>query len=120
MSEEELFYQLGGEKALEATTELLIEKLTKDSLLSDYFKNIDIKTHKFFLKNYLCMFTGGPQKYNGKSIRDAHRDLELKDDDFNRLIYLIKETLNELNIKEELISKFISAAESLRNEVLNI
>ena len=76
MSEDSLYFQLGGEKAIEATAELLTEKLLKDSLLSDYFAQIDLKSHKIYLKKYLCMFTGGPQIYDGKSIRDAHKDLE--------------------------------------------
>ena len=119
MSEETLYSKLGSEPAIEATAELLTQKLSKDSLLSDYFVNIDLKSHKLYLKKFLTKFTGGPDKYNGRDLREAHQDLEIKDEEFTHLLSLIKDTLNELGVSQDLISIFCGAAETLRNEILN-
>ena len=119
MEEKTLYEKLGGEKAIDAVVELLNQKLSKDPLLSEYFVHIDIKSHKFYQKQFFTKLTGGSSIYTGKNMRDAHKDLELIDEEADQLMVLIKETLNELNVKEDLISTFCSAAESLRNEVLN-
>ena len=119
MNEPTLYSQLGGEPAIEAATKLLVQKRHKDSMLSHYFVNMDEKYHQIFLKKYLIMFTGGPKIYDWRDLREAHKDLELQDEDFNQLMVLIEETLNDLGVSQDLTSRFCSGAQTLRKEILN-
>ena len=117
--EDTLYKKLGGEPAMVATADILVTKLSKDYLLSDYFSNIDLITHKVYLKKYLLQFTGGPKNYDGRDLRIAHHYLDLDNEKFDHFLSLIKDTLNELSVNPDLVQTFRSSAETLRREITN-
>lgn len=120
MSDEETLYiKLGGDAALTATAELLTTKLSKDDLLKDYFVNIDMVSHRIYLKKFLALITGGPKNYDGRDMKEAHGNLGIQDNEFTHLMTLIRETLNELGVQQDVINTFCSAAEGLRESIVS-
>ncbi len=71
-------------------------------------------------KAFLTVAFGGPNKYSGKDMRNAHAHLEgLNDMHFDAVIENLAATLSELNVSDELISQVAAVAETTRADVLN-
>jgi hemoglobin len=47
------------------------------------------------------LVTGGPSKYQGRDLHEAHADLHITEEAFDRLLWLMQETLQELGVQQE-------------------
>jgi hemoglobin len=117
-----LYEKLGGEPAIDATVEIFYRKILADDALKDFFQGICMHYQLYKQKVFLTMVLGGPIRFTGKELRDAHRrlvqDQGLNDSHFDRVIEHLRVTLEELNVETEDIEQVISIAESNRNDVL--
>lgn len=120
-SQQSIFEQLGGEKAVEAAVTIFYNKVQADSRVNHFFRWIDMETQYKKMKMYLSFAFGGPTVYNGKSLGNAHQHLlkyGLKDAHFDAVLEHFKATMQELNVPDELIAKAATIAESTRKDIL--
>lgn len=75
-------------------------------------------------KSFLTFAFGGQTKYNGKSMKVAHKNLVeqkgLNDMHFDAIAELLSATLTDLNVNSSLIDEVMSIVYATRNDVLNI
>jgi len=84
-AEETLFAQIGGESKLKATVDTLVEVMLQDPRINFTFAQTDLAKFKGLLYDQLCELTGGPCKYTGRSMFEAHRKLNTTNAQFNAL-----------------------------------
>ena len=68
------------------------------------------------------MAFGGPVKYDGKDLRQAHAHLVargLNDSHFDAVAGHLQSTLKELGVANDLIAEVMALVGSTRNDVLN-
>jgi len=121
MSEQSLYDQIGGEAAVDAAVDIFYRKVLADDRINKYFEGVDMERQAAKQKAFLTVAFGGPNKYTGKDMRDAHAHLVAKglnDSHFDAVMEHIGATLTELNVPDELIAKAAAIAESTRNDVL--
>lgn len=119
---ETLFDRLGGAPAIDAAVELFYTKVLADPELSPFFAEIDMVRQRKMQKDFLTMAFGGPNNYKGRDMRKAHmRPLKagMNDTHFDLVVQHLGASLNELGVNDELITEVATAAESLRDDVLN-
>lgn len=117
-----LFDQIGGAAAVEAAVDIFYRRVLSDDLISGYFDDLDMDEQRAKQKSFLTMAFGGPNKYTGKSMRDAHKrlvDNGLNDAHFNAVAGHLQATLEELNVPADLIAQVMAIAGSTREDVLN-
>lgn len=118
-----LFEKIGGMDAVKAAVDIFYEKLLKDKSISHFFKGVDLKTQKAKQAAFLAYAFGGPVKYTGKDMRNAHAKLVekgLNEDHFNSVAGHLVDTLKELGIKKDLVEQVVEIALSVKNDVLGI
>ncbi|AOU97467.1 globin [Acidihalobacter yilgarnensis] len=117
-----LYEQLGGDKAVDATVDIFYRKVLADDRVNGFFDDTDMEGQAAKQKAFLTMAFGGPHSYTGRDMREGHKhlvDRGLNDTHVDVIIQLIGESLRELNVPEALIAQVASVAESTRNDVLN-
>jgi len=115
-----IYEKLGGKDAITAAVDLFYGKILEDPIVMEIFKNTNMNFQRMHQKNFLTYPTGGPNIYNGKSMREAHKNLNLTDTHFNLIKMHLANTLEELGVKEEwLVNKVAVLLELLRKEVLS-
>jgi len=117
-----LFEHIGGEKAIDAAVDLFYKKVMADNRINRFFKDINLIKQSQKLKAFLAYAFGGPNKYTGRPLREAHAMLVkkgLNDSHFNAVLENLGNSLKELGVSEDLIEEAAKIAESVRNEVLN-
>ena len=122
MSEElSLYERLGGEAAVNAAVDLFYSKVLDDYRINRFFDNMDMSKQAAHLKAFMSLAFGGPNAYEGRSLRDGHARLVkkgLNDSHFDAVMEHLGATLTELNVPAELIAEAAALVESVRDEVL--
>lgn len=121
---ESLFQRLGGRPAVEAAVDKFYDKILADDRTKDFFDGVDMDKQRKHQKAFLIFAFGGTGgEYNGRNMRDAHKDLVenqgIGDAHFDVVVELLGSTLAELGVAEELIGEVAQVAESVRADVLN-
>ena len=122
MSEElSLYERLGGEAAVNAAVDLFYSKVLDDYRINRFFDNMDMSKQAAHLKAFMSLAFGGPNAYEGRSLREGHARLVkkgLNDSHFDAVMEHLGATLTELNVPAELIAEAAALVESVRGEVL--
>lgn len=117
-----LFEQIGGRDAVKAAVEIFYQKVMKDDTINHFFSGIDMDKQRRKQTLFLTYAFGGPNNYDGKSMREGHKHLVekgLNDAHFDAVVSHLAGTLKELGVTDELIQEVGKIAESTRNDVLN-
>src|SRR5262249_25534282 len=70
-----LFDRLGGMPAISAVVEDFAGNVLGDSRINQKFAKTDAPRLLANLKDFMCMATGGPCKYNGLSMKKSHEHM---------------------------------------------
>ncbi|WP_165482804.1 group I truncated hemoglobin [Legionella gresilensis] len=119
---ETLFERLGGQNAVNTSVDIFYRKMLTDDRVRHFFDDVDIEKQIIKQKGFLTMVFGGPNRYEGKDMREGHRHLikrGLNDSHIEIVIEHLGETLREIGANEEDIQKVASIANSVRNDVLD-
>jgi hemoglobin len=118
-AETTLFEALGGEPAVNAAVDLFYEKVLADDRVKGFFANTDMTKQREHQKRFLTVAFGGPNRYTGRTMRAAHKDMGLTDEHFNAIGENLAATLRDLKVGEEVIAKVLALVETTRADVLN-
>ena len=113
-----LYDDLGGEPVLRAVLRTLYDRLFDDRMVGFLFAGKDkerLIEHQLW---FTARFLGGPSRYEGKSIPDAHAALPLLKGHFDRRHHLLKQALAEHAVPEHVSAEWLRIDESLRSAVL--
>ena len=97
--EKSLYERLGGVHQVAAVVDDFIDKLLVDPVITANKNTVAGLAHitkpglKFLITEMICEAAGGPQKYTGKSMKDAHKDLKISEAEWEAMV---KDFLNTL------------------------
>ena len=113
-----LYEAIGGEEGVRTVLRSLYDKLFSDPIVGFLFAGKD-KDHIVEQQViFTCGFLGGPQRYTGKSLPDAHAALPLQRGHFDRRHRLLEQTLAEQKAPPEVARAWLRIDESLRPSVM--
>src|SRR6516225_7790556 len=96
-----LYEAIGGEPRVRAVLRSLYDKLFVDPMVGFLFEGKDKERIVEQQVAFTCGFLGGPQKYTGKSLPDAHASLPLLPGHFDRRHRLLEQVLAEQKVPPE-------------------
>ena len=114
-----LFERLGGMDAVNAAVDIFYDKVLADESISHFFTNTDIMNQAGKQKAFLAYAFGCPMGYTGKSMREAHADMNLTDAHFKAVAEHLIGSLEALNVPGNLIDEVVAVALSVKDDVLN-
>ena len=74
---------------------------------------------KFMRTLWLCEVTGGPFKYTGKPMGEAHEDLHITSDEFDEVGAEIASSLDHFNVPQREKGEVLAAIVARKAEVIN-
>lgn len=100
-----LYKSLGGKKAITAVVDEFVGRVAGDSRINAFFKQTAsdpqrLAAFKMKLVDQICEASGGPCKYTGKSMKDAHAGMGITSADFNALVEDLAGALDKFKVKE--------------------
>jgi hemoglobin len=119
--EEPLYQRIGCAGGLLWLVNTLYLRVLADPLLMSYFKHLDDQDRQWLrwhMLTLLAVATGGPTKYAGRDLHDAHADLHITEDPFDRVVGHLQATLQELEIQQQDQQAILAAVQARRDEVV--
>jgi hemoglobin len=93
-----LYTRLGGKPAIRAVVNDFVGNVAADKRINKFFAKTDIPNLKRQLTNQICQGSGGPCKYTGRSMKDAHRGMGVSGGDFGALVEDLQKSLNKFKV----------------------
>ncbi len=103
--EESLYKRLGEVYNIAAVVDDFVDRLLSDSLITTN-KNVVTAMGKitkpglkYQITEWFCQAAGGPQKYNGRSMKESHQGLNVTESEWQSMMKDFLATLAKFNIK---------------------
>ena len=118
-----LYDKIGGKDSIQKAVDLFYKKVLMDGRISHFFDNTDMRRLYAHQSQFLSFALGGPNEYQGRDIREAHKNLVekhgLEERHFDIVAEHLLATLIDLGITEETRNEIMSIVGSTKDAVLN-
>ena len=98
MAPASLYERLGGKPAITAVVDDFIGNVAGYTRINKRFANADVPRLKARLVDQVCEASGGPCKYTGASMRDAHAGMKITDAEFGALVEDLVKSLDKFKV----------------------
>jgi hemoglobin len=113
-----LYRQLGGHEAIVAVVDLFTRRLAADTELARFFAHLDQERLRHHQATFLAEALDGPHRYQGRTLREAHRGLGLTAHHFRLVIAHFAAALGGCDVPEALGAEVVGRIVALRAEVI--
>jgi len=123
-AEKSLYDRLGGVYSIATVVDDFIERLLVNDILN---ANPAIKEArdrvpkaglKFSVTALVCQVTGGPQQYTGRSMKDAHKHLNITEKEWQAMVADFRKTLDKFAVPKKEQGELISIVESTKADIV--
>ena len=121
MSSESLYARLGGYDAIAAVTEAVYPRMQSDDKMRrfwDHRGDDGIEREKQLLIDFVCAAAGGPLMYTGRDMVPVHKGMQIDDEDWQRLIGYLTETLGSFDVPERERNELLALVNSTKHEIV--
>jgi hemoglobin len=95
-----LYDRLGGKAAITKVVDDFTANVGADKVINARFKKTDMKKLKGNLVDQICEATGGPCKYKGKSMADAHKGMKITEDEWKATVADLVKALDKNKVPQ--------------------
>ena len=110
--------RLGGANAIHAVVGDFLARVAADGRISAFFRGVDVDSLQTKLTDQICQSTGGPCRYTGKGMREAHADMKITDADFDALIEDLAGALDHAGVGPNEERELLGTLNGLRREIV--
>jgi hemoglobin len=118
-----LYDNLGGKKAITAVVDEFVSRLAADNRINSFFKQTAsdpkrLASFKAKLVDQICEASGGPCKYTGKNMKEAHKGMGVSGADFGALVEDLIGALDKFKVKEADKNALLGALGSMKSDIV--
>jgi hemoglobin len=117
-----LYERLGKEEAITKVVDDFVANVVADENIKErhkkHFMEGEVAGLKKKLVEQIGEATGGPQKYTGKNMKDAHKGLEITNKDFDALAGDLVKALEKNKVSKEDKDEIVKMLETMRKDVV--
>ena len=113
-----IYEAIGGRAALVAAVDGLYGRLLADPELGPFFPGGVGDRHRRYVVTILGEALGGPERYRGPGLADAHRSLGISGAHFERAAAHLAATLDGLGVPRHLADQIVGIVAGLRPAIV--
>jgi len=123
-AEPSLYDRLGGVYSIATVVDDFIERLlVNDTLnanpaINEARGKVPKAGIKFRLTAQVCQASGGPEKYNGRSMKDSHAHLNITDTEWQAMLADFKKSLDKFEVPEREQDELFAIVESTKPDIV--
>ena len=113
-----LYDRLGGKPAITSVVDDFVGNVAGDGRINQRFANANIPRLKTMLVDQICEATGGPCKYTGQSMTEAHRGMGITDAEFSALVDDLVKSLDKFKVPAPEKNELLTALGGLKPQIV--
>ncbi len=120
-----LYERVGGGNNIAVLVDDVIERSYRDPVFAanphihEAHGRFPKAVYKFNATALACQVFGGPQKYTGRTLKEAHQHLHITEKEWKALIGIFRDSMNSFNVPQSEQSEVIAILESTKGEVIS-
>jgi len=115
-----LYEKYGGHETISKIVDKFYESVKKDDIVNNFFNEINMKKQAQHQTNFISFCLGGPNKYTGRTMREAHAGLGLTDLEFNSIVRHLEDTLKYFGVEKDDIKEIMKIVASTHDDILGL
>lgn len=115
-----LYQRLGGLRGITEVVSKSIDRIGRDSRVNSFFENFDISVLREHFIQMICVGSGGPCKYEGRSMPEAHRGLHITNAAFDAVVEDFAFTMKKLKVGTQEEDEVIKFLNDRRKEIVEV
>jgi hemoglobin len=112
-----LYERMGGEPALRAVIDDFVERVFQDIMIGFMFRNAEPARIKELEFQHASEFLGGPHRYQGRPLQQAHARHRIMGGQFARRLQLLRQVFAAHAVPEDVQAAFLAHNEALRDQI---
>ncbi|UUO22080.1 group 1 truncated hemoglobin [Colwellia sp. M166] len=117
---ESLYVEMGQQAALDKIVDNLINIIGQDEIIFSHFADSNVSHFRKKLTLFLCQISDGPCQYNGDSMQDIHRGMQINTNQFNHFVELFIAAMDASGIAYPTQNKLLARLAPLRKNIIKI
>jgi hemoglobin len=117
-AEATLYQRLGGRPAINAVVEDTIANVAADSRINQRFASTDLARLKSGLVEFLCDRSGGPCRYRGRNMADAHEGMKIRAEEFDALVEDLVKSLDKYKVPAREKGELLTMLGRMKNAII--
>jgi hemoglobin len=122
-ADKSLYERLGGKKAVTKVVDEFVSRVAMDARINHYFAQTAadparMKKFKLNLVFQICQAAGGPFRYTGKSMKDAHAGMGITSADFNALVEDLSGALDKFKVQEKEKNELLGILAPMKSDIV--
>jgi hemoglobin len=113
-----LHQRLGGQEAVVAVVDMLIERSRRDPRIHSQFEKVNFSRLKTRIALQLCALTGGGCTFDGDDMRATHAGLHITEGQFHALVEILREVLDEAGIATREKNELLALLAPMKRDVV--
>jgi hemoglobin len=118
-SEVSIFEEIGGEPALVAVVDDFYERVLADPQLAGFFAGTNMPKLKGRQVEFFAAALGGPDIYQGASMRQVHAGRGISQADFDQVAYHLTGALDAAGVSAATVKQIAEAIIPLSDEIVS-
>src|SRR2546426_1321085 len=118
MAQPSLYERLGGKPAITAVVDDFIGNVAGDTRINQRFAGTNVPRLKTMLVDQICEASGGPCKYTGRSMRDAHAGMNITDAEFGALVEDLVKSLDKFKVPAKEKNELLGALGGMKGDIV--
>lgn len=112
-----MYERIGGEARLHAIIGDFVDRVFDDVMIGFFFRDVDRKRIKEFEFQHAAEHLGGGLTYRGRPLGAAHAKHRIMGGQFSRRKELLRKTLLDHAVPQDIIDAWLDHTESLRPQI---
>ena len=115
-----LYERLGGINAITAVVENFRDRVAGDTRINQKFAQTDLGRLRKMLIDQICEAAGGPCRYTGRSMKDAHKGMKVTSGEFDALVQDLVATLNQFKVGKKEQDEVLGVLGPLKTDIVEV
>ncbi len=115
-----LYERLGGQPGVEVLVDRIIDKHLANPVVGTRFQNSDIERGRAMAKQFFGAGSGGPNPYTGKTMLEAHRGMNISEQEFLVVVDDMMQAMDELGYEKNDRDEVLAIAYSLKDDIIRV
>ena len=115
-----LYERLGGHDAIDAVIDDFVARCAGDDRINGKFARTDIPRLSQMLQDQVCMASGGPCTYAGRSMSETHDGMGVTAGEFDALVGDLVGALDKFKVPEREKGELLGILAPLRSDIVAV
>jgi hemoglobin len=118
-ADDTLFADMGGQPGIDAIVEASVANYLADDRIKAIFDESNIDRIRAEFKVQFCQVAGGPCRYEGHDMTEAHKGLHLTNANFNAVVEDLQAAMDKVGVPFAVQNRFLARLAPMQHQVVS-